>query len=148
MNLKSLTTAAWILLFLIGCAPEESRSDADPSVSADPQLTQRSPLEVVNQRMGAYNDHDLSSFMAAYAEDIGIFTYPAKSLGKGKKHLRSIFEPMFEEGTVQVEVHHQIAKDSYVVNHETVREGEKATEYVSIYEVRNGLIQSVSFVRD
>ena len=34
------------------------------------------------------------------------------------------------------------------VNHETVNEGDTATEYVSIYEVRGGLIQSVRFVRD
>ncbi len=108
----------------------------------------RPPLEVVNQRMSAYNRHDLGAFLETYSDGVEVFTYPDKSLGKGKEHLRSIFEPMFEQGSVQVVIHHQIAKDGYVVNHETVNDGDTATEYVSIYEVRGGLIQSVRFVRD
>ena len=55
---------------------------------------------------------------------------------------------MFKEKNVKVTIHHQISKDSYVINHETVTDGEKKTEYVSIYEVRGGLIRSVRFVRD
>lgn len=98
--------------------------------------------------MSAYNEHDLDAFMATYADGVEVFTYPDKSLGKGKDHLRSIFAPMLAEGSVQVEIHHQIAKDGYVVNHETVTSSGKPTEYVSIYEVRDGLIQSVRFVRD
>lgn len=98
--------------------------------------------------MSAYNRHDLGAFMETYADEVELFTYPDRSLGQGKEHLRSIFEPMFEAGVVQVTVHHQIAKDGYVINHETVTEGDTQTEYVSIYEVRGDLIQSVRFVRD
>lgn len=98
--------------------------------------------------MSAYNRHDLDAFLETYAEGVELFTYPDKSLGRGKQHLRSIFEPMFEEGLVQVTVHHQLAKDSYVVNHETVDDGDKQTEYISVYEVRGDLIRSVRFVRD
>ncbi len=105
-------------------------------------------MEVVNDRMSAYNRHDVDAFLATYADGVEVFTYPETSLGRGKEHLRSIFEPMFEEGLVHVTVHHQIAKDSYVINHETVASGDTQTEYVSIYEVRGDLIQSVRFVRD
>ena len=107
-----------------------------------------SPLDVVNQRMRAYNEHDLDAFLSTYSEEIEIFTYPDKSLGKGKKHIEQLFSPLFREGSVHVEIHHQITKDSYVINHETVVHGNEETEYVSIYEVRNGLIRSVRFVRD
>lgn len=118
------------------------------SDSTQPNSKTETPSEVVNKRMDAYNRHDIDSFMACYDDEIEILTYSGKSLGKGKKHIRRIFEPMFEEGVVQVEIHYQIEKDSYVVNHETVTNGDDATEYVSIYEVRDGLITSVRFVRD
>ena len=98
--------------------------------------------------MSTYNSHDLDAFLELYAEGVEVFTYPDRSLGGGVDHMRSIFAPMFEEGEVHVTIHHQIAKDSYVVNHETVSAGGSTTEYVSIYEVRDGLIQSVRFVRD
>ena len=136
--------AASAFVCLLGCG-----QDADaPRQDTTNAVSSRTPLETVNQRMSAYNRHDLRAFLDVYADGIEIFNYPDSSLGKGKQHLRSIFEPMFEEGAVQVEVHHQITKDSYVVNHETVTYGDTTTEYVSIYEVRDGLIQSVRFVRD
>ncbi len=107
-----------------------------------------SSLDIVNKRMDAYNKHDLKSFLATYAEDIEIFTYPNTSLAKGKDHLKSIFEPMFKEGAVHVTIHTQLENDSYVINHETVEYLGRKTKYVSIYTVKNNLITEVRFVRD
>lgn len=116
-----------------------------PSFAADSKV---SPLAVVNKRMDAYNKHDLKSFLETYAENVEVFTYPTKSLAKGKKHLESIFEPMFKEGAVQVTIHTQLENDSYVINHETVEYLGKKTKYLSIYKVENNLITEVRFVRD
>lgn len=99
-------------------------------------------------RRQAFNLHDVDALLRLYAEEIEIFTYPDQSLGRGKNHLEALFRSLFSEGTVQLDIHHQIAKDGYVVNHETVTYASKQTEYVSIYEVRNGLITTVRFVRD
>ena len=143
MKLLSIACVSVVSSVLFSCGGESSpvlaRAAADPT---------RSPLEVVNARMAAYNGHDLEAFLATYAEDVEVYTYPDDSLGGGLDHMRSIFEPMFEEGSVQVTLHHQIAKDGYVINHETVTDEGEETEYVSIYEVRDGLIESVRFVRD
>lgn len=106
------------------------------------------PLEVVNLRSQALNDHDLEAFLGTYAGDAEIFTYPDESLGKGKAHLEGIFGPMFEKGVVRSETHHQIEKGDYVVVHETVDYGDYVREYVAIYEVRDGLISTIRFLRD
>jgi hypothetical protein len=98
--------------------------------------------------MESYNKHDLASFLATYAEDVEVFTYPNTSLAKGKDHLQSIFEPMFKEGAVHVTIHTQLENDSYVINHETVEYLGKKTKYISIYKVTNNLISEVRFVRD
>ena len=108
----------------------------------------KSPLDVVNQRMHAYNQHDLKQFLATYHENVQVYTYPDNRLAEGKEHLQSIFEPMLKEGKVKVKIHHQIQKDSYVINHETVIYGTTETEYVSVYKVENGLITEVRFIRD
>ncbi|MCH9646842.1 MAG: nuclear transport factor 2 family protein [Deltaproteobacteria bacterium] len=126
--------------FLIaGC--QGPAQDAEVSVA-------RSPLETVNLRMRAYNEHDLDTILSTYSKNVQIYTYPDRSLGTGKSRLEGLFEEMFREGAVRVDIHHQITKDSYVINHETVISGGEETEYVSIYEVRDGLIRSVRFVRD
>lgn len=73
-----------------------------------------------------------------------IETYPNAELSSGKAKVQSIFE----DGLVTVKNHDQISKDGYVINHETVDYGREMTEYISIYEVRDGLITTVRFVRD
>ncbi len=140
-----LYPTALLVALVVGCgqAPPSPIANSDNKAAA-----KQSPLEVVNARMDAYNSHDLERFLGNYAEEVTIFTYPDKSLGGGRDHLCSIFGPMFEKGETRVTIQHQIAKDSYVVNHESVNTEGTKTEYVSIYEVRKGLIQSVRFVRD
>lgn len=107
-----------------------------------------SPLEVVNARMAAHNQHDLEAFLSNYSDNIQIYDYPDISLGsKGKDHIKNVFSPLFESKSVKVTIHKQMANGNYVVNRETVvREG-KTTDYISIYEVEDGLIQSVRFIK-
>lgn len=124
--------------------PEDALKIENPQAG----VTDSTPLAIVNQRMAAYNRHDIDEFLDLYSDDIAIFTYPDRHLGQGRDHLKRIFEPLFAEGKAHVEVHAQIVKDSFVINHETVDYGDRQVEYVSIYEVRDGLIQSVRFVRD
>lgn len=113
------------------------------------QNNQIAPIDIVNQRMAAHNNHDLAAFLATYSDEIQIYNFPNNKIGKkGKAHLKSIFEPLFASAAVSVELHQQIEQGKYVINEETVlRQGEKF-RYVSIYEVKDGLIQSVRFIRD
>lgn len=107
------------------------------------------PLSVVNQRMKAYNDHNIEAFLKVYSDEIQIFTFPNIPLGqKGKEHLKNIFDPMFKEGKISVVVHEQIVQGNYVINHETVTYDDKPQKYVSIYEVEKGLIKNVQFIRE
>jgi len=105
-------------------------------------------LEIVNKRMELYNQHNFEGFIKLYADDVKIYTYPDKLLGKGTENLTSIFKPMFAAKTVQVEIISQMNNGSHVINHEIVTEDGIETKYVSIYEVSDGLIRSVRFVRD
>ncbi|HEX7026797.1 MAG TPA: nuclear transport factor 2 family protein [Gammaproteobacteria bacterium] len=114
---------------------------------AQPCLAQ-TPLETVNARMEAHNNHDLKAFLETYSADIQVYDYPDMPLGnKGKAHIEKIFAPLFEAKAVKTKIHYQAEVGDYVVNHETVvREGNQ-TEYVSIYEVKDGLITSVRFIK-
>ena len=107
------------------------------------------PVEVVNERMRLYNAHDLEGFLALYSPEIAIYDYPDKHLGTDIEHMRAIFAPLFAAGQVRVEILHPLAIDNYVVNEEIVSYPDRGeTRYVSIYEVRDGQIVSVRFVRD
>ena len=145
---ETLRVPAFLLaiLGLVGAFGCDGAGASSPLAAASE--SDRTPLEVVQARMKAYNRHDLEAFLAQYADDVEIRSYPDRSLGSGRERLRDIFGPMFEAGRVQVDVHYQATRDGFVVNHETVTDAGEATEYISIYEVRRGLIRSVCFVRD
>lgn len=108
----------------------------------------KTPLEVVNARMSAHNAHDIEKFLACYSENILVYDFPNTPLGsKGKDHINKIFTPLFERRAVKTTIQSQMVNGKYVVNRETVvREG-KTSEYISIYEVEDELIQSVRFIK-
>jgi hypothetical protein len=98
--------------------------------------------------MRALNDHDLGTFLSTYAEDVGIYVYPERSLGKGKTHIKKLFSPMFEKGEVHVEIGETMTADSFVVVETKTSFGNRVEKSVAVYEVRGGLIRSVRFLRD
>ena len=113
------------------------------------QEVESSPIDVVNARMLAYNNHDLEAFLNTYSDYIEVYTYPDIKLGKsGIGQISAIFKPMFKEGGISVKIHSQISNGNYVINHETVTYNGIGKKYVSIYEVVNGKILSVRFVRE
>jgi hypothetical protein len=115
---------------------------------ANAQQNAQTPLSVVNKRTKALSDHNFDDFMSTYAENVEIFVYPDKSLGKGKEHLRALFAPMFKRGDVEIEVTRQLVSDSFVVTESITSFADKSETTLAIYEVRDGLIQSVRFLRD
>jgi hypothetical protein len=112
------------------------------------QQSSSSPLEVVNKRMNFYNQHNFEQFIKLYSDSVEVYTYPDKLLASGKSNIVSIFEPKFSSKSLHVKIITQINNGSYVINQEIVTENGMDTKYVSIYEVKNGLITSVRFVRD
>ncbi|MEB8330215.1 nuclear transport factor 2 family protein [Flavobacteriaceae bacterium KMM 6897] len=141
--MKKLILPLLILIFLTGC--NSNRTDIKQKREHDSSLT---PLEVVNKRMDFYNLHDFDEFIKLYAHDVKIYTYPEKLLGTGTDNITSIFKPKFSDKSIQVVVISQMNNGDHVINLENVTEEGVDSKYVSIYEVVDGLITSVRFVRD
>jgi hypothetical protein len=135
LTMKSLTT---VLLFFLSL-----------NISiAQQQVVNPTPLEVVNKRMAFYNQHNLTEFIKLYSPEVEIYTYPDVLLSTGTDNMISIFKPKFIAKSIKVEIVSQMYNGNYVINSEIVSENGIQTKYVSIYEVKDGLIRSVKFVRD
>jgi hypothetical protein len=117
-------------------------------VTVQGQNTTPSPQEIVNKRMDYYNQHNFVEFIKLYSPDVEVYTYPNKLLGTGTGNITSIFQPKFNAKSIQVEIVSQMHNGDHVINHEIVSENGIKTKYISIYEVKDGLIKSVRFVRD
>ncbi|GEO24215.1 nuclear transport factor 2 family protein [Cyclobacterium qasimii] len=141
--MKKLIFSILIVTLLLGC--NSDKTEKEQTRSQNFNLT---PLEVVNNRMDLYNQHNFSEFIKLYANDVEIYTYPDKLLGIGTDNIISIFEPKFATKSIKVEIVSQMNNGNYVINHEIVTEKGIETKYISIYKVKDGLIKSVKFVRD
>lgn len=147
MKGRAINMTALMMVLLFSCAEKapDLTSDELASIAQNATLT---PLEIVNKRMKFYNEHNFESFIKLYHKNVKIYTYPDQLLGTGADRLASIFRADFEKKSIHVEIISQITNGPYVINHEIVTNAGKATKYVSIYEVNNGQITSVRFVRD
>lgn len=143
--MKKLILSLFMLSFFIGCNSDKDKTNIKQQREHDSSLT---ALEVVNKRMDLYNRHDFDEFIKLYADDVKIYTYPEKLLGTGTDNITSIFKPKFSDKSIQVVIISQMNNGDHVINHEIVTEDGVDTKYVSIYEVEDGLIRSVKFVRD
>ncbi len=115
---------------------------------AQEQNVNPTALEIVNKRMVFYNQHNLEKFIKLYDDEVKIYTYPNKLLGIGTENITSIFKPKFAAKSIQVKIISQMNNGIHVINHELVTEDGIETKHVSIYEIKDGLITSVRFVRD
>jgi len=118
------------------------------AASTDTQPSVTKPIDIVRQRMNALNEHNFDAFMALYSDEIKVYVYPDTLLGEGKGHIKKIFGPMMRVGGIEVEIHQLLEADGYVVCRVTTSYRDKSEPSIAIYEVRDGLIQSVRFLRD
>ncbi|MEL7537774.1 MAG: nuclear transport factor 2 family protein [Pseudomonadota bacterium] len=115
-----------------------------PTVAA----AQETPRTIVERRAHALNKHDLAAFLDVHAADVAIGVYPDRELGRGREHLEFIFGEVIAAKAVSVEIHRVIEADSFVIVESTMTFRDGSETGVAVYEVRNGRIQSIRFVRD
>jgi len=107
------------------------------------------PVEVVQRQLEAYNAHDLAAFMATYSESIRLYRLPNAAPAFDSKAAMAEFygQQRFNLPGLRAEIVNRMVLGNKVVDHERVHGlPEGVIEAVAIYEVVDGLIQTVWFV--
>lgn len=101
-------------------------------------------------QVDAYNRRDIDAFAAAYAPDVRLFDHPDRLQLSGVEQLRTEYAGFFAAAPrLHVRITRRIVQGEYVIDHEHVTglpDGSDV-EAVAIYQVRNGRIQNVWFLR-
>lgn len=104
------------------------------------------PEALIDRQLAAYNAQDLEAFVACYAEDIELFTFPQEPLLKGKAALRERYGDLFRTHPgEQATILHRAVYGHFVADHEQMRLRPIAPTV--IYEVIEGLIRRVWLLR-
>lgn len=113
------------------------------------ELIKKTPQDIVQQQVNAYNARDLEAFIATYSPDIKIYIHPDTLRGSGHGEMRKIYGELFKNvPKLHCEIVNRIVMGNFVIDQERVtgNPNGRVANAVAIYEVRDGLIQRVWFV--
>ena len=113
------------------------------------ELLPASPEILVQQQLNAYNLRAIDAFLAPYADDVELYTFPDKLIAKGKEQMRKTYEQMFKQTTeLHCEVTKRIIQGNTVIDHESVTGfGSKPLTAIAIYTIEKNKIVKVHFVQ-
>ena len=112
-------------------------------------LVRESPEEVVQRQLNAYNARDIDAFMATYADSAEIYNYPNELMIQGREQMNEQYTGLFKNvPNLYAEVKNRIVMGNKVIDQERARAGEQYIDAVAIYEVTNGKITRVTFIRE
>ncbi len=114
--------------------------------------THVTPAEAAQRQLDAYNARDIDAFLAAYAEDCVVRAHPSGAvMFDGAEAMRARYGALFDSHPdLHARLLSRVEHEVFAIDHEHV-EGMRAGEVVyavAMYEVREGLIRNVWFLRD
>ncbi|WP_290627545.1 nuclear transport factor 2 family protein [Altibacter sp.] len=117
------------------------------AVVAEPSAI--TPAAVVQSHIEPFNKRDLEGFVNTFSEDVIVRRFPNKVLYTGKNNLRSEYATFFDRTPeASVSVIKRISLGNTVIDEELVDISGKKYKQVTIYEVNDGKIKSMTFIDD
>jgi hypothetical protein len=113
-------------------------------------MSHPSPRDVVNRQLEVYNAHDIDGYCALFAPDATISDLvTGQMICLGLDEIRRVYEKRFADNPkLHCIVHQRLEGPTHAIDKETVSglpTGDLHT--MAIYEVHDGLIQSLKFIR-
>jgi imidazolonepropionase-like amidohydrolase len=110
-------------------------------------LRRPTPEELAEQQLLAYNAHNLEAFLAPYAEDVEVYSFPNKLEFRGKETMRKAYGFIERTPGLYCRLQSRIVQGNRVIDHEEVWGfGKKPVYAIAIYEIEGGKIRKVYFM--
>jgi hypothetical protein len=113
----------------------------DEGAALDPEI-------IVQKQLDAYNGRDIDAFMDTYTEDVQLFNFPMERRSQGQTEMRTGYAGYFETTPdLHCEIKNRIVIGNKVIDEEFITANGNNFSAVAIYEVENGKIAKVTFLR-
>lgn len=108
-------------------------------------------LQLAQAQLDAYNAHDMEAFLACYADDVKIYSYPDTLICEGREAMRTRYTTRFSDPYTFAYVQKRTAMGNTVLDHEFVRAnlalGVGVLQVMAIYQIEGGKIAEVRFIQ-
>ena len=106
------------------------------------------PEQMAQKQLEAYNQKDIKAFMDCFSEDVKIYTYPNTLEVEGKAKMQEQYAQFFNNAqTLHCTVIKRIVHGAFVIDEESVQYNATNFGGVAIYEVKEGKIVAVTFMK-
>lgn len=113
----------------------------DREMEYDPEL-------IVQKQLDAYNSRDLEGFLSTYSDSIKIYNYPGQLSSSGLPEIRKDYAAFFQTTPdLHCEIKNRIVIGNKIIDHEYITMNGEKLNAVAIYEVWEGKIDKVTFIR-
>ncbi|WP_127137765.1 nuclear transport factor 2 family protein [Flagellimonas oceanensis] len=103
---------------------------------------------IVEEQLDAYNNRDIEGFADTYADSIEIFEYQNTPSVKGKSMVKQQYGSFFENTPdLHAKIKNRIVIGNKVIDQEQVVANGMEFKAIAIYEVENGTITKVTFIK-
>jgi hypothetical protein len=112
--------------------------------------TSESPRDIVNRQLAVYNAHDMEGYCALFAQDATISDLvTGQMICNGIDEIRKVYTARFADNpNLHCIVHQRMEGPTHAIDKETVSGLPTGDLHLmAIYEVRDGLIRSLRFIR-
>jgi hypothetical protein len=113
-------------------------------------MNQPSPRDIVNRQLDVYNAHDIDGYCALFAPEATISDLvTGQMICIGLDEIRDVYTKRFADNPkLHCVVHQRMEGADFAIDKETVSGLPSGNLHImAIYEVREGLIRSLRFIR-
>jgi hypothetical protein len=106
-----------------------------------------SPRYLAEEQLEGYNNRDINAFLKPYAKDVRVYRFPNKLDYEGIENMRKRYEGFFKNTPdLHCKIMNRIVYENKVIDYEVVTANGAEFSAISIFEVKNGKIISVTFM--
>lgn len=106
------------------------------------------PETIVQTQLDAYNKRDIEGFLQTYTQDIKLYNFPNELKSEGIEKMREGYSGYFESTPdLYCEIKNRIVIGNKVIDEEYITANGNNFSAVAIYEIENGKIAKVTFLR-
>ncbi len=106
-----------------------------------------SPADIVQKQVDTFNKKDLDGFVGCYTSDVLVRNFPNDTSYVGRPQMKKNYARFYKNNpNTTVSVLKRMVLGNKVIDHEEVTQNGKIYKQVAIYEVKNGLISSMTFI--
>lgn len=112
-------------------------------------LVLNSPAQLVQQQLNAYNGHNLEAFLAPYAADVKVYTFPNTLNFEGKEIMREQYQFIEQNPDLHCELVNRMVEGNTIIDHEkvTIDKNRPPFKAIAIYKIKDGKIAEVYFIQ-